>query len=353
MSFAGAPAPEFTAAADLLALDKTQIVRYLESNRRVDGGFDISNAAGVESLSKSQRDELGSKLRAAAEIATVSRSIDMDALLARLASIESGQDRSPELGCLRPPRESSESTVPPNPDEEYLYEDLSYHELIQDGGRPVCPIEVLLNILNEPAASREPILPWLSDPDSASRNGEMQTVYSRQLDRWWAFRKWQWDNRGTTDGDGGFSAFLAAKRRVYVVTAAAALGSSQPRQRRQNTGTVALTKRLAAARADRDTAMKAIDSFVRDTAHYRRAEATVYHQKTRVQWVLKEARVMETEVPQHRGTAKNNPKSDAGESKKRRRSDDDVVPAEPWSKRTRRGRGGKDAVPDTLSRQRR
>ncbi|KAF2185447.1 hypothetical protein K469DRAFT_665039 [Zopfia rhizophila CBS 207.26] len=446
MSFAEAPAPVFT-AADLLAFDESQLVRYLESNSRVDGGFDISNAASLESLSKSQRDELGSRLRAAApraENATASRSINMDALLARLTSIEGGQDGSPELGRLRSPPETSESarsTVPPDPNEEYLYEASSYHELIQDGGRPVCPIEVLSHILDEPAASYEPILPWLSHLDSASRNGEIQTVFSRQLDRWWDFCKWQWDNRGTADGDGGFSAFLAAKRSKYErigdmrwvsdssfeetmlrlwqqkpelrllsddqefpayreavkrrlaphnfnrplqlmkdprkqtewttwleylnfeqwwLERHAAAAEAEERQyhqawkrlleaRRQNTGTVALAKQLAAAQANLDTAMKAIDDFIRDTAHYRRAEAAVYHQKNRVQWVLKEARVMEAEVPQQRGTARNNSKSDAGESKKRRRSDDDVIPSESWSKRTRRGGGGKDAVPDTVS----
>jgi hypothetical protein len=63
MSFAEAPAPVFT-ATDLLAFDESQLVRYLESNSsRVDGGFDISNAASLESLSKSQRDELASRLR--------------------------------------------------------------------------------------------------------------------------------------------------------------------------------------------------------------------------------------------------------------------------------------------------
>jgi hypothetical protein len=62
MSFAEAPAPVFT-AADLLAFDESQLVRYLESNRRVDGGFDIWITTGLESLSKSQKDELGSRLR--------------------------------------------------------------------------------------------------------------------------------------------------------------------------------------------------------------------------------------------------------------------------------------------------
>lgn len=394
-----------------------------------------------------------------------------------MTSIEGGQDGSSELGRLRSPPETSESaksTPPPTTDEDY--EASSYHELIQDGGRPVCSIEVLSHILAESAASYEPVLPWLSHLDSASQNGEIRTTFSRQLARWWDFRKWQWDNRGTADGDGGFSAFLAAKRSKYerigemvsdssfeetvlrlwqqkpelrllsddqeysayreavkrrlaphnfnrplqlmkdprkqtewttwleylnfeqwwlerhvaaaeaedrqyhqawkrlleavrslpkggtklhdikdnldflnAATAAAALRSSQIRQRRQNTGAVVLTKELAGAQADLDTAIKAIDEFIRDTAHYRRAEVAVYHQKNRMQWVLKEARVMEAEVPQQRGTAKNNSKSDAGESKKRRRSNDDDIPSESWSKRTRRGGGGKDAVPDTVS----
>ncbi|KAF2844173.1 hypothetical protein T440DRAFT_523707 [Plenodomus tracheiphilus IPT5] len=469
MSFAEATAPELT-AADLLAFDDSQLVRCLESDKGVNGEFSIWIATDLKSLSKSERDELGSRLRAAAEIVTASRPIDMDVLLARLTSIEGGQDGSPELGCLRPPREPSESTLPPDPDEKYLYEDLSYHELIQDGGRPVCAMEVMLHILHEPAASHDSILPWLSGPDSTNQNGEIQTVFSRQLNRWWDFRKWQWDNRGTADEDGGFSAFLAAERRMYKqmrieafdssfeettlrlwqqkpklrllsddhgfrayreavkrhiaphnfnrplklmkdprkqtewttwleyvnfeqwwlerhaaaaeseerqyhqawtrlfeavrslpkggtnlhgtkdnydslnAYAAAASGSLQTRQRRQNMETVALAKQLASAQVDLDTAEKAIDDFIRDTTRYRCAEAAVYRQKQRVRWALKEARVMEAETPQQRGRVKNNSKSDAGESKKRRRNDDDFIPTESWSKRTRRGGGGTNAV---------
>jgi hypothetical protein len=107
-----------------------------------------------------------------------------------LTSIEGAQDGSPELGHLRSPPETSESaksTPPPAIVEDF--EASSYHELIQDGGRPVCPIEVLSRILAEPAASYEAVLSWLSDLDSASRNGEIWTVFSRQFDRWWDIRK--------------------------------------------------------------------------------------------------------------------------------------------------------------------
>jgi len=60
MSFAEASAPT---AAELLAFDEGQLVRYLESHRRAEGGFEIWNLAGLESLSKGQRDELGSRIR--------------------------------------------------------------------------------------------------------------------------------------------------------------------------------------------------------------------------------------------------------------------------------------------------
>jgi len=402
----------------------------------------------------------------------------MDALQARLTSIEGRQDGSLELRHLRSPSEASQSdqsTLPPIPYEEY--EASRYHQLIEDGGKAVCPINVLSQILTEPAASHEPILPWLSHLDSASRNEEIQTVFSRQLDRWWDFRKWQWDNRG--NGDGGFSAFLASKRSAHervgnsgwaydssfeetmlrmwqlkpelyllsnykgfpayreavkrrlapynfnrpwqlikdvrkqsewatwleylnfeqwslephvaaaeakerqyhqawtrlleavrslpkagtelhgtkdnfdslnAATAAAALESSQNQHRHRNMETVALAKQLANAQANLDTAMKTIKGFIQDTAYYRRVEAAVFHQKNRVQWVLKEARVMETEVSQQLGTAKINSKLRAGDSKKRARGDDDdATPSEPWSKRTRRGGGGKDATPDIVT----
>lgn len=50
-------------ATALLALDQSQFVRYLEKNTGDDGEFDISDLAGVERLSRSQRDELGQRLR--------------------------------------------------------------------------------------------------------------------------------------------------------------------------------------------------------------------------------------------------------------------------------------------------
>ena len=134
-----------------------------------------------------------------------------------MTNVAAGQDVSPVLGPSRPPPEPSESgrsTQPPASNEDE-YEASSYDELIKDGGRPVCPILVLLRIMNDPAASCEAALPWLSDADSAGRDGEIQTVFSRQLERWWEFRKWQWANRGIAGGDRGFAAFFEAKKSKF------------------------------------------------------------------------------------------------------------------------------------------
>jgi hypothetical protein len=62
MSFAETSAPTVT-AAELLKFDDSQLVQCLERNRCVDSEFNIWIATDLESLSKSQRDVLGSRLR--------------------------------------------------------------------------------------------------------------------------------------------------------------------------------------------------------------------------------------------------------------------------------------------------
>ncbi len=47
---------------NVLAFNDTQLVRYLEENRRQDGGFDLE-FEGWENLPKDQRDNLAQRLR--------------------------------------------------------------------------------------------------------------------------------------------------------------------------------------------------------------------------------------------------------------------------------------------------
>lgn len=52
----------FVNAPQILSYNGEQLVEYLDRNRRGDG-YEISDLVGVENLSKSQRNELGAKLR--------------------------------------------------------------------------------------------------------------------------------------------------------------------------------------------------------------------------------------------------------------------------------------------------
>ena len=89
----------------------------------------------------------------------------------------------------------------------------AYHDLLKDGGRPVYPISQLERVSQKPEVHcellqpfwgypRDPRCPWL--------------VFKRQLRRWRDFRKWQIDNRGLEDDDGGFPAYIAKMKTVYA-----------------------------------------------------------------------------------------------------------------------------------------
>ena len=112
--------------------------------------------------------------------------------------------------------------------------------------------------------------------------------------------------------------------------------STQTRRRSLGGKGVTMAKELAAARADRDASQKSIDDFVRETEAYTQARRTAFYQRHRVEWVIKEARLMETEMSLQRDTAK---------SKKRKQRDEEL--SEPQSNRTTRRNGGGNAVSGT------
>ena len=406
---------------------------------------------------------------------TASQPSNAHELLTRLTSVAGEQDGSRKRTFSRPPVETFESREPtPPPITAAEAEGSSYRELIENGGRPVCSIEDLLYLLTNPTAGYDTLSPWLSDhADAKIGEGEIKTVFSRQFARWWDFRKSQWDNRGKSDGDEGFAAFLqacrsrydrmgahqttsgssfeatirrqwqhkpagrqfrvpdsqafppyrdAVKRRLarhnfarplqlrkdprrqtkwtnwleYVgyeqwrleeqtaiaeslgeqtrlawikllrarssfsqrtkdsydtdanaTSRSAASGSSHTRLR---TKTVNLGKELETARAELHAANKILDDFIRETAPYRQASTAAYHQRLRVDWAVKEARLMEIEMSQQCKTAKSGTRADVEENRKRRRADDGEEKdgdSEPWSKRTRHGGGAKITVSDS------
>lgn len=113
----------------------------------------------------------------------------------------------------------------------------------------------------------------------------------------------------------------------------AASDSAQTRQPSLGGKGATRANELATARADRDASQKSIHDFIQETEAYTRAHGAAFYQRHRVEWVIKEARLLETEMC---STAKT----------KKRKQRDEEEPSEPQSKRTTRrdGRGNTSAV---------
>ncbi|KAL9016878.1 MAG: hypothetical protein Q9185_005781 [Variospora sp. 1 TL-2023] len=146
-------------ATDLLAYDLEQLVRHLKRNRDDDGGFDTSGLVGVERLSMRRLRAHGAQL----EKATLSQPLKISEPPTRVTSVADEQDGSQSLdrGLLLSPAESfnsTRSTPPPIAIQPKDLEALSYHELIEDGGRPVYSIRHLPH-LADPTVSYEALLP--------------------------------------------------------------------------------------------------------------------------------------------------------------------------------------------------
>ncbi|KAL8927684.1 MAG: hypothetical protein Q9172_001244 [Xanthocarpia lactea] len=112
----------------------------------------------------------------------------------------------------------------------------------------------------------------------------------------------------------------------------AAFVSTKPQQYCQGGKGVNMAKELAAARADRDASQKSIDDFIRETRAYMQARRDVFYQKHRVEWVIKEARLMENEMSSLSNWAK---------VKKRKQRDEEAP--EPQPKSSKRRVGGRNA----------
>ena len=113
----------------------------------------------------------------------------------------------------------------------------------------------------------------------------------------------------------------------------AASDSTQTRQPSLGGKGATIAKELATARADRDTSQKSIDDFIQETDAYIWANRAALYQRYRVEWVIKEARLMQTEMY---STVKT----------KKRKQQDGEEPYKLQSKRTARrdGRGNLSAV---------
>lgn len=75
----------------------------------------------------------------------------------------------------------------------------------------------LSQILTKPEHSYAKAFPWSNDPGPKNEHDDMTKVFSRQVERWWEFRKWQMDNWGSAIEDDGFSAYFATQTRRHLL----------------------------------------------------------------------------------------------------------------------------------------
>ena len=104
--------------------------------------------------------------------------------------------------------------------------------------------------------------------------------------------------------------------------------------------------------SDAQAINRTIYDFIRETKTHTNAQRAVYYQRHRVEWVVKEARLMESEMYQQSKIAKSNADVDTHENKKRQHENDenDEIPPESHSKRTKPEDGSNSAASDTTPR---
>ncbi|KAI0118688.1 hypothetical protein GGR51DRAFT_129437 [Nemania sp. FL0031] len=212
--------PSFVAptAQELLTANEDWLVQFLNDCRSEGDGFDISRVVGVDGLSNSQRKEFSTKLSAAAAKAGP---LNTNELSRSLGLLTDGQDdasdrpsssRRSQSGC-----DTSTTVSPVPPENNNRFETFCHDELVKAGGRPAASVEHIFCTPKDTEASRKIFAPWLDDIILDSRDGDVPSLFSTQLEDWMAFQqKWQWDNRGRFAGEEGFSAYLEWERRLWL-----------------------------------------------------------------------------------------------------------------------------------------
>ena len=108
--------------------------------------------------------------------------VDLEQVTARLLELPAHTFTSP-----RRLAQSFDRQTPPPPRVEDC-ERMFYHSLINDGGRPCYPIDLLEKVASDPVAYNERLLPWQEDPQAESTDWQ---VFRKQDGSWRRFREWQ------------------------------------------------------------------------------------------------------------------------------------------------------------------
>ncbi|RMD43977.1 hypothetical protein DV735_g1088, partial [Chaetothyriales sp. CBS 134920] len=192
---------------EIAAMSDAELGQFMTKHRHPDGGYELP-VDGWDKLSKDERDHLAERLKAqerglAQSPRACSRPLDLDDLDARLRQVSLNKSFS-----LRPETQTTRSPTPPL--DLTMCETEDYYELVNEGGRPLYPVNLIQDIFQDPDNYAELLWPWQVNISPVSPLG----IFQKQLQRWQDFRKWQNDNRGLEDNDGGFPVYVEWKKRI-------------------------------------------------------------------------------------------------------------------------------------------
>ncbi|KAK7403871.1 hypothetical protein QQX98_010375 [Neonectria punicea] len=192
---------------EIAAMSDAELGQFMTKHRHPNGGYELP-IDGWDKLSKDERDRLAERLKAqerglAQSPTACSRPLDLDDLDARLRQVSPDKSFS-----LRPETRTTRSPTPPF--DPTIGETEDYYELVHEGGRPLYPVDLIQDMFRDPDNYAETLRPWQVNISPVSPSG----IFQKQLQRWQDFRKWQNDNRGREDNDGGFPAYIEWRKHI-------------------------------------------------------------------------------------------------------------------------------------------
>ncbi|KAI0855151.1 hypothetical protein F4860DRAFT_54298 [Xylaria cubensis] len=199
----------------LLALDDNAFIHFMMNIRDELGMFDISTVTNWMRTTETDQRSLEKRFSALGPLAMTNRPLDFSSLVEKLREIPPETENPSGESAFVPssPSAGRLTSLPPQPNRPKDHQSRCYQWLVSDGCKPWCSLETLDEITENPEAHVELLQPWLGgEPVSSLRR---LGLFSRQLQCWTDFRRWQRVNRGLSIvGEEDFTSFLDEYRRT-------------------------------------------------------------------------------------------------------------------------------------------
>ncbi|KAH7271843.1 hypothetical protein MRS44_004412 [Fusarium solani] len=194
------PTPFPLPVSELIAMSDDQLTQFMKEHRDSAGTYSLP-VDGWEKLSKDERERLASRLKSKGRVISLhsepsSQPLDLDDLDERLRQVPPNGDPTASRPQQQSPEQSRHASPRTNRRKRSKeVERIYYTQLIEDGGRPLYPIELIDEVLEKPEEYRELVEPLQKYPG----DNQPFDIFLEQNERWKDFRKWQKDNRGLED----------------------------------------------------------------------------------------------------------------------------------------------------------